>query len=130
MNSVDLTGRLTRDPEIRYTSGDNMAVATFNLAVDRDGQKDNNGNKVADFPRVTAFGKTAELIEKYIKKGSYIEVQGRIQTGSYKNKNGDTIYTTDVVANRIGFGPRVEQSAPRREPTQETFEEVNEDVPF
>lgn len=101
MNSVELLGRLTRDPEIRYTSGSQMAVATFRIAIDR--PPDKNGQKQTDFPRITVFGRQAESCEKYLKKGLRVLVQGRIQTGSYKDKNGDTVYTTDVVANRIEF---------------------------
>ena len=101
MNSVELLGRLTKDPEIRYTSGSQMAVATFKIAIDR--PPDKNGQTQTDFPRITVFGRQAESCEKYLKKGLRVLVQGRIQTGSYKDKNGDTVYTTDVVANRIEF---------------------------
>lgn len=101
MNSVELIGRLVRDPEIRYTSADNKAVAIFTLAVDRDGQKDANGKKLTDYPRVTVFGRAAETIEKYVKKGKQIGIQGRIQTGSYTDKNGNKVYTTDVVAFKV-----------------------------
>lgn len=103
MNSVELIGRPTKDPEVRYTSGNQQAIATFTLAVDRDGKKDENGNKLADFPRITVFGKEAEICEKYLKKGKLTAVQGRLQTGSYTNKNGDKVYTTDVIANRVEF---------------------------
>lgn len=98
MNNVVLIGRLTRDPEVRYVSESQMAVATFTLAIDRAGK-----DKGADFPRVTCFGKTAELVERFITKGRLVGVQGRIQTGSYKNKEGATVYTTEVVADRVEF---------------------------
>ena len=101
MNSVVLVGRLTRDPEIRYTSGTQTAVATFTLAIDRPFRS--NGEKQTDFPRVTVFGKQAETCEKYLSKGRMVAVNGRLQTGSYQNKNGDTVYTTDVVADRVEF---------------------------
>lgn len=102
MNSVVLIGRLTRDPELRYTSGTQMAVATMTIAIDRG--KDKNGNdKGADFPKVMVFGKQAENCEKYLAKGRLIGVQGRLQTGSYTNKDGATVYTTDVVADRVEF---------------------------
>ena len=102
MNNVELIGRLTRDPDVRYTSGNNQqAVATFNLAIDR--PPDRNGQKQTDFPRVTVFGRQAENCEKYLKQGRMVAIQGRIQTGSYQNKNGDTVYTTDVVAHRVEF---------------------------
>ena len=102
MNSVELIGRLTRDPEVRYTSGSQMAVASFTIAIDRP-QRQDGGEKQTDFPRITVFGRQAETCEKYLKKGRMVAIQGRIQTGSYTNKNGDTVYTTDVVANRVEF---------------------------
>jgi single-strand DNA-binding protein len=102
MNSVELIGRLTRDPEVRYTSGSQMAVATFTIAIDRP-QRQDGGEKQTDFPRITVFGRQAETCEKYLKKGRMVAIQGRLQTGSYTNKNGDTVYTTDVVANRVEF---------------------------
>ena len=100
MNSVNLTGRLTRDPEIRYTDA-GTSIARFSIAVDRKFTQE-NGPK-ADFPNCIAFGKTAEFIEKWFSKGMKIEVTGRIQTGSYKNQDGNTVYTTDVVAEQVGF---------------------------
>ena len=102
MNSVDLIGRLVRDPEIRYTSGSQTAVAVFTIAIDRPQRRD-GGEKQTDFPRIIAFGRLAENCEKYTKKGSRVGVHGMIQTGSYTNKNGDTVYTTDVVASRVDF---------------------------
>ena len=142
MNSVELIGRLTRDPEIRYTSGSNMAVATFNLAIDRP-QKQGQ-EKQTDFPRVTVFGKQAETCEKYLKKGRLVAIQGRLQTGSYTDKNGNTVYTTDVAANRVEFvdwGDQQEQKhsysaaankiEQEPEPQQvDAFAEVEDDVPF
>ncbi|MEI3515939.1 MAG: single-stranded DNA-binding protein [Clostridia bacterium] len=102
MNSVVLIGRLTRDPEVRYTGGqNNMAVATFSIAIDRPVKQ--GQEKKADFPRVTAFGRQAENCEKFLAKGRLVGVQGRIQTGSYTNKDGRTVYTTDVVADRVEF---------------------------
>ena len=100
MNNVVLIGRLTKDPEVRYTESQ-MAVATFTLAIDR--QQKEGKEKQADFPRVTAFGRTAELCERFLAKGRLVGIQGRLQTGSYKNKEGVTIYTTDVVADRVQF---------------------------
>ena len=100
MNSVALIGRLTRDPEIRYT-GDQMAIATFSSAIDRPPRRD--GTRETDFPRITVFGRQAENCEKYLKKGRMVGVTGRIQTGSYTNKNGDKVYTTDIVADRVEF---------------------------
>jgi len=101
MNSVVLIGRLTRDPEVRYISESQMAVATFTVAIDRPvraGQE-----KKTDFPRVTVFGRQAENCERFLAKGRLVGIQGRIQTGSYTNKDGATVYTTDVVADRVEF---------------------------
>ena len=99
MNNVVLIGRLTRDPELRYIPESQNAVATFTLAVDRPFSKE----KQADFIRITVFGKQAENCERYLAKGRLTAVQGRIQTGSYKNKEGVTVYTTDVIADRVEF---------------------------
>ena len=105
MNVVILTGNLARDPEKTYTSS-NMAVTRFTIAVNRFSRKE--GGQDADFIRVTAFDKQADLVEKYMRKGSKVGVEGRIQTGSYE-KDGKTIYTTDVIANRVEFLDRKEQ---------------------
>lgn len=95
-------GRLTRDPEVRYTQGDNAsAVARFSLAVDRRFKKD--GDQTADFINCVAFGKTGEFIEKYGHKGTKFVVEGRIYTGSYTNKDGQKVYTTDVVVEQVEF---------------------------
>jgi len=99
MNNVVLIGRLTKDPELRYIPESQNAVATFTLAVDRPFGKE----KQADFIRITVFGKAAENCEKYLIKGRLVGVQGRLQTGSYKNKDGATVYTTDVIADRVEF---------------------------
>lgn len=102
MNNVILIGRLTKDPELRCTSGTQMAIATFTLAIDRG--KDKNGeSKGADFPRVMVFGKSAENCEKFLKKGRLVGIQGRIRTGSYENDYGNKVYTTDVIADRVEF---------------------------
>ena len=156
MNSVELIGRLVRDPDVRYTSGSQTAVATFTIAIDRP-QRQDGGEKQADFPRITVFGRQAETCEKYLKKGRMVAIQGRLQTGSYQNKNGDTVYTTDVVANRVEFidwgGQQVQggqsyqrndyqqSAAPaapavQSQPTQpdddmpDSIEAIDEDVPF
>ena len=104
MNEVVLIGRLTRDPEIRYTQSQ-MAICHFTLAVDRNNRRSgNDGNaQTADFIRITVFDRQAENCNRYLSKGSQAAVQGRIQTGSYQDKDGKTIYTTDVVANRVEF---------------------------
>ena len=97
MNKVILMGRLTRDPEVRYSQGDNAtAVARYTLAVDRRFNR-NNDEQTADFINCVAFGKSGEFAEKYLHKGTKIAITGRIQTGSYTNKDGVKVYTTDVV---------------------------------
>ena len=97
MNKVILMGRLTRDPEVRYSQGDNaMAVARYTLAVDRRSNR-NNDDQTADFISCVAFGRSGEFAEKYLHKGTKIAITGRIQTGSYTNKDGVKVYTTDVV---------------------------------
>lgn len=101
MNNVQLVGRLTKDPDVRYTAQTQTCVARFNLAVD--GPKDKDGNSKADFPSIIVWGKLAEIVEKYLHKGDRVGITGRIQTGSYKDKDGRTIYTTDVVAGTIEF---------------------------
>lgn len=100
MNSVQLVGRFTRDPEVRYSDG-GVSIARFSLAVDRRFKSENG--PTADFPNCVAFGKTAEFIEKYFRKGMRIGLQGRIQTGSYTNQDGTKIYTTDVVVESCEF---------------------------
>ena len=103
MNKVILMGRLTRDPEVRYSQGENaMAVARYSLAVDRRFNR-NNGEQTADFINCVAFGRAGEFAEKYFHKGTKIAVTGRIQTGSYTNKEGQKVYTTDVVVENIEF---------------------------
>ncbi len=97
MNKVILMGRLTRDPEVRYSQGDNAtAVARYTLAVDRRFNR-NKDEQTADFINCVAFGKSGEFAEKYLHKGTKIAITGRIQTGSYTNKDGVKVYTTDVV---------------------------------
>lgn len=104
MNKVILIGRLTRDPDIRYTQGDNsMAIARYTLAVDRKKSNNNDDQQNADFVSCIAFGKNGEFAEKYLNKGTKIAVVGRIQTGSYTNKDGNTVYTTDVVVEQHEF---------------------------
>lgn len=103
MNKCTLVGRLTRDPEVRYTQGENAsAIARFSVAVNRR-FKNNEGNYEADFINCVAFGKTADFIEKYFKKGMAIGISGRIQTGNYTNKDGIKVYTTDVVVEEAEF---------------------------
>lgn len=98
MNKVILMGRLTRDPEVRYSQGENStAIARYTLAVDRRFRRNNDGEQTADFIGCVAFGRSAEFAEKYFRQGLKVVVTGRIQTGSYTNKDGQKVYTTDVV---------------------------------
>lgn len=142
MNRVILMGRLTRDPNISYSQGgDNMAIARFTLAVDRRGKKEGN-EQTADFIGCVAFGRQAEFSEKYLRQGTKVAVTGRIQTGSYTNKDGQKVYTTDVVLDDIEFAERKgnndSNSAPSRpEPSTEAGEGwmnvpdgMSEDLPF
>jgi len=102
MNKVVLMGRLTRDPDVRYSQGDNsMSIARYTLAVDRRFKRD--GEQTADFISCVAFGKSAEFAERYFKQGTKLIIEGRIQTGSYTNKDGQKVYTTDVVIENQEF---------------------------
>ena len=144
MNQVNLIGRLTRDPDVRYTQ-DQKAVARFSIAI-------NNGygdNQRTDYPNIVVWGAQAENCEKYLSKGKLVGISGRIQTGSYTNKDGNKVYTTDVVANRVEFlewgdrqpvgepmgaaapqgGPAPAPSKPAEEVPSD-FQELEEDVPF
>lgn len=121
MNSVILIGRLTRDGDYQTTNS-GMAIYKFNLAVERPVRA--GEEKKADFPRVTVFGKMAESCDKYLARGRLVAVQGRLQTGSYTDKEGMKVYTTDVIADRVKFlewGEKKEEQG---------FNELNEDVPF
>lgn len=141
MNSVNLIGRLTRDPEVRYTN-DELAIASFTLAVDRPTK-----NKEADFPRIKVFGKQAENVGKYVHKGSQIGIHGRIQTGKYEDSSGNTVFTVDVIADRVEFLSKTTQDdsqsgfdddgairhSDRKDPQNVPmgFEDIDdEDIPF
>ncbi|MDD7511033.1 MAG: single-stranded DNA-binding protein [Peptostreptococcaceae bacterium] len=129
MNSVNLIGRLTRDPETRYTPSQ-VAVTNFTIAIDRLVKQ--GEEKKADFIKIITFGKQAENCERFINKGSQVAVQGRIQTGSYQNKNGDTVYTTDIIADRVQFlstGTKQNDTNCSQE-VMPAFEAVDEDLPF
>ncbi len=110
MNKVILMGRLTRDPDIRYAQDTQAPVARFTIAVDRRFKRDNS-QQTADFISCVAFGKTAEFFEKYIKQGTKICLEGRIQTGSYTKQDGTKVYTTDVVAENVEFAESKSASA-------------------
>ena len=134
MNSVVLIGRLVRDADIRYTQADEpMTIARFTLAVDRRYKRD--GEQSADFISCIAFGKTADIIEKYVRKGMKIAIDGRIQTGSYTNKEGQKIYTTDIVVNNMEFLEKKESAQePPTGPVPSEFvpipDEVDMALPF
>ena len=103
MNKVILMGRLTRDAEVRYSQGDaSTAVARFSLAVDRRFKRDGD-DQTADFINCVAFGRTGEFFERFGRKGTKFLVEGRIQTGSYTNRDGQKVYTTDVVVENVEF---------------------------
>ena len=130
MNNVTLIGRLTRDPEVRYSQGENSkAIARYSLAVDRYGEG-------VDFINITAFGKNGEFAEKYLRKGMKIAIQGRIQTGSYTNREGRNINTFDVIAERHEFCES-RNTEPRTEPRPDATDEfmqipdgIDEELPF
>ena len=142
MNKVILMGRLTRDAEVRYSQGENAtAVARFSLAVDRRFRRDNQ-DQSADFINCVAFGKTGEFLERFGRKGTKFVVEGRIQTGSYTNKEGQKVYTTDVVVENIEFaeskaaaGQQGNQQAPAQPETDANGfmnipEGIDEELPF
>lgn len=122
MNSITLIGRLTKDPELKYIPESQTAVATFSIAVDRAFSKE----KKADFIRITVFGKPAENCERFLTKGKLVGVQGRLETGSYKNKEGATVYTSDVIAEKVEFlewGDKAE----KKDSPYEGFQALEED---
>ncbi|MDD6010585.1 MAG: single-stranded DNA-binding protein [Lachnospiraceae bacterium] len=149
MNKVILMGRLTRDPEVRYSQGDNpMAIARFSLAVDRRRTSNNQDGQTADFINIVTFGRLGEFAEKYLHKGTKVTLSGRIQTGSYTNKDGQKVYTTEVVADEIEFaesknssssdmggnGGFTPQAVPTAAPANDGFmnipDGIDEELPF
>lgn len=123
MNKVILMGRLVRDPEVRYSQGENQtAIARYTLAVDRKFKRD--GEQNADFINCIAFGKNGEFAEKYLHKGIKILVEGRIQTGSYTNKDGQKVYTTDIVVESCEFA---ESKNASQQNTQERPQQTDSD---
>jgi single-strand DNA-binding protein len=141
MNKVILLGRLTRDPDVRYTSGENStAVARYTLAVDRRFRREGD-SATADFIGCVAFGRQAEFAEKYLRQGTKIAITGRIQTGSYTNREGQKVYTTDVVVEEQEFVESKGASAyrpPKRKTEPETDDDgfmnipegVEDEIPF
>ena len=127
MNLVVIMGRLVRDPEIRHAK-DNMCVAKFTVAVDRRGK-----DKETDFISCTAFGKTAEFCEKYIKKGTKVALEGRWQTGSYTNKEGAKVYTNDCIVDQIEFAEskKSEETAPKApDDFMNVPDNIDDEIPF
>ena len=136
MNSVQLVGRLVRDPEVRYSQGENpIAVARFTVACNRKFKKE--GEQDADFISCVSFGKVSEFVERYFQKGSSIGLNGRIQTGSYTNKDGQKVYTTDVFVESVEFvGSKSENQAGNNEATKKNDDfmsipdNIDEELPF
>lgn len=137
MNRVILIGRLTKDPSITYSQGaETMCIARYTLAVDRRGKKQ-EGQQTADFISCVAFKRNAEFAEKYLKQGTKIAVEGHIQTGSYKNKDGQTVYTTDVAIDSQEFAEskkETQDNAPAAPADQDGFmnipDGIDEELPF
>ena len=135
MNNVILIGRLTKDPELSYTQSQ-TALCKFTVAVDRQSKEE----KTADFIRIVVWGKQAENCDRYLYKGKQVAVNGRIQTGSYKDKSGNTVYTTDVIANNVEFlGSKQEEPKYQTDTLQDTpvsledlgsFSYTDEGMPF
>lgn len=134
MNKVILIGRLTREPEVRYSQGESsLAIARYTLAVDRRFKR--QGEPDADFINCVAFGKAAEFVEKYLKQGTKIAITGRIQTGSYTNKDGHKIYTTDVIVEEHEFvesksGGQPQSSKDNGDGFMQIPDGLDEDIPF
>jgi len=134
MNKILLTGRLTKNPEVKYTPS-NICYARFSIAISRG--KDKEGNEQTDFPTITCFGKTAELVEKYVTKGMMVGIEGKIQTGSYE-KDGKKYFTTSIVADRVEFmeskKETPEQKVKKETPEDDTYSFFSkiedEDIPF
>ena len=116
MNKVILMGRLTKDPDVRYTQGNEpMCIARYTLAVDRMGKK-KEGQTNADFPNCVAFGRLGEFAEKYLKKGTKIALVGRLQTGIYTDRNGNKVYTTEVIVESQEFAESKNAQSNGRQP--------------
>ena len=135
MNSVNITGRMTREPDIRQATGNNTAVAKFCIAVNRRFKQD--GQPSADYINCTAFGKLAEFVEKYGRKGVKFEISGRWQTGSYKNKDGNTVYINDCNISKLEFCESKNSSGSSAEPQPKPDDSfmsipsgIDEELPF
>jgi len=147
MNNVVLIGRLVRDPELRFVPGSGLAVANFTMAIDKGLTREkkqefeSQGKPTADFIRIVVWGKQAENCSQYLAKGKLVAIQGSIQTSSYKSKEGDTRYTTEVLANRVEFlewGEKTQSSSAKNDDFSfgasnfEDFQSIedDDDVPF
>lgn len=132
MNKAIISGRLTRDPETRYTQGNNTCIARYTLAVDRRFKRE--GEPSADFINCVAFGKAGEFAEKWFSKGIKINVSGRIQTGSYKNKDGATVNTFDIIVEEQEFAESKSASGKVEEKPKQEDEfipaQLDDDLPF
>lgn len=133
MNKVILCGRAVKDAAISYTSGDNpMCIARFTIACDRRGKRQ-EGKPTADFPSCVAFGRTAEFCEKWVKKGVKYDLSGRLTTGSYKDKDGKTVYTTEVTVEDIEFGESKNaqtETKPEQNDWQNVPDDLDSELPF
>lgn len=130
MNTTVLIGRLARDPELSYTASQ-TAMCRFTLAVDR--PRRNGEDQGADFIRIVVWNRQAETCDRYLSKGSRVAIEGNIRTGSYKNRDGATVYTTDVWANRVEFlssSRDNDNTEPRRAEREDSFNATYDDVPF
>ena len=126
MNKVALIGRLTREPDVRYSQGgEPMAIARFTLAVDR-----RTKSRDADFISCVAFGKNGEFVEKYFHKGMKVAVIGRIQTGSYDSKDGHKVYTTDVICEELDFCESKQKQNADADGFMNIPDEIEEEMPF
>lgn len=121
INNVALTGRITKDIELTYTQG-GMALAKFTLAVNRSFKKE--GQPDADFIRCVAFDKRAEIVANHLRKGSLVGIEGRIQTGSYDDKDGKRVYTTDVVVNNVAFLEPRDSAPTQQQPAQQQYQQA------
>ena len=131
LNTVSLVGRLTKDPEVRRTNT-GKAVTSFSLAVERD-FKDQSGNKQTDFFNVVAWGNTAEFVGKYINKGRLVAVDGRLQTRSYQNRDGNNVYVVEIVANNVYGLDKAKQTQQEQGYTEAQMAEIDDDdadLPF
>ena len=137
MNNVSLMGRLTKDPEVRYSANTQFANARFSVAVDRKLSKEkrmeaeNNNQPTADFINCVAFGRTAEVIGQYFHKGNKIAITGHIQTGSYENQQGQRIYTTDVIVDQFDFVESVNYNSTNKDNVDNSLKpEPEPELPF